>query len=407
MRKQRKQIKKRKQRRKTLPLIIIIAIILFLGSFINTYRANPFNANNDNSGWGNPLQLLKNKKERINILVFGVDSASKEKSNNSRSDTIMLFTIDPNNENPTIISIPRDTGVEIPGRRNFDKINHAHAYGGPELLVKTVEQLLDININYYVRINYGAVIEVVDALGGVEIDVPMNMKYSDPYDSPPLYIDIKKGLQVLDGQQSVHFMRYRKGYANQDIGRIQAQQYFVNALVDKILSPTTILKVPQLVDILYKNIDTDISKSKMVSLGVIGSSIDTKKLNKVTLAGSPKTINGVSYYGVDEDDIRELRSTYLTDSEDVLSEAKVSVLNGCGVSGIAGIYADKVKEYGFDVYSIDNYEKSSVDTSFIEYGKAYKKEAERIKHELGINLLIEKYNDEANIRIIIGKDLDR
>lgn len=396
--------KRQKQKRKIAPIIIFIALILFAGSFINTYLANPFNSGVD-SKWGNPLQLIRNKKERVNILVFGVDSVNKEKSDRTRSDSIMLVTVDADKEKPTIISIPRDTRVQIPGRKNPDKINHAHAYGGPELLVKTVENLLDIDIDYYIRINYNAVIEVVDALGGVEVDVPMNMKYSDPYDTPPLHIDIKKGLQVLDGKQAVQFMRFRKGYVNQDLGRIEAQQQFVKALMDKVLSPSTILKVPQLVDIAYNNIDTDISKSKMLSLGVLGSSIDTDKLNRVTLEGTPQNIGGVSYYVVNNDDIIELKHNYLSDNKDADLSAKVEVLNGCGISGVAGEYAEKVENYGIDVYNINNYEKSTIDKSFIEYRKEYKSIAENIKYELGIDKMVEKDNEEADIRIIIGSDL--
>lgn len=309
--------RRRRRKKRRIPIIIFIAIFLFLGSFLNAYRANPLNQDGDQS-WSNPLEILKGKRERINILVFGVDSLGKNGGKGSRSDSIMLFTLDPDKEKPSIISIPRDTRVKIPGRKNFDKINHAHAYGGPELLVDTVEEFLDIHINYYVGINYNVVIEVVDALGGVEIDVPIDMKYSDPYDNPPLNIDIKKGLQVLNGEQSVHFMRFRKGYANQDLGRIKAQQQFVEALIDRVLSPSTILKVPQLVDIVYNNVETDIPKSKMVSLGIAATSINIEHLNKITVEGVPKTINGISYYVVTEDAIDELKSEYFNDANSSL-----------------------------------------------------------------------------------------
>lgn len=402
MRKKRKQ---KKRRLKIMPLISLIVIVLFIGTFIHTYRADPFNIKDDSNGWTNPLQSLKNRNERINILVFGVDSLNNEKSNNSRSDSIMLVTIDPNKENPSIISIPRDTRVEIPGRKNFDKINHAHAYGGPELLVKTVEKLLDLDINYYVRINYNVVIDVVDALGGIEIDVPIDMRYRDPYATPPLNINIKKGLQVLDGEQSVHFMRFRKGYVNQDLGRIEAQQQFVKALIDKVLSPSTILKIPQLIDIAYSNIDTNMTKTNMVSLAVKGSTMDTQNLNKITLEGTPKTINGISYYVVTENSISDLKENYLNDDKDATYKAEVEVLNGCGISGIAGEYGSTVEEYGFKIYKVDNYEKSTVDISFIEYEKPYKNEAEIIQKKLGVDKLIEKNIGEANIRIIVGKDL--
>ena len=313
--------KNRKKKLRVRPIIMVMVIILLMGGFINRYKANSFNLTDENGGWVNPFDIFEKKNERVNVLVFGVDSSSKEESNSSRSDSIMLVTIDAEKEKPTVISIPRDTRVEIPGRKNLDKINHAHAYGGPELLVETVEGLFDININYYVRINYNAVIEVVDALGGVEIDVPVNMKYSDPYATPPLNINIKKGLQVLNGEQSVQFMRFRKGYANQDLGRIQAQQQFVQALLDKVISPSTILKVPELIDIAYKNVDTNIPKNKMVSLGVTASSIDTENLNKITLEGTPKTINGISYYVVEEELIDELKINYLSDLKDISNES--------------------------------------------------------------------------------------
>lgn len=305
--------RKSKKKQKIKPIIFAVVVLLLLGSIFNTYLASPYNKNN-NGEWKNPLELFAGSTEGVNILVFGVDSISKD-SDNKRSDSIMLLTIDKDKQKPTIISIPRDTRVKIPGRKNHDKINHSHAYGGPELLVKTVEQLLDIKINYYVGINYNAVIEVVDALGGVEMDVPINMKYSDPYDEPPLHIDIKKGLQVLDGQQSIHFMRFRKGYANQDLGRIEAQQQFAKALVDKTLSPATILKIPQLIDIIYENVNTNISRKNMLSLGLMYSTLDKDSINKITLSGKPKMVNGVSYFVVSEDDIVELKNNYLMNEQ--------------------------------------------------------------------------------------------
>ncbi len=301
---------------KIVPIIFIVAILLVGGSLFNIYKANPFIVIDENTNMGNPLDVLSNKKDRINILIFGVDSPDKEKSNHSRSDSIMLLTMDSKKERPTMISIPRDTRVKIPGRKNFDKINHAHAYGGPELLVKTVEEFLEIDITYYVRINYNAVIEVVDALGGVEIDVPMNMKYSDPYATPPLNIDLKKGLQTLNGKQSVEFMRFRKGYANQDLGRIEAQQQFIKALLDTAISPSTILKVPELIDIAYRNVDTNISKSKMASLGMMATSINTENIVKLTLDGVPKTINGISYYAVEKKTVEELKDNYFSKVND-------------------------------------------------------------------------------------------
>lgn len=397
--------RKRKKRKNRLTLIIIIGIILFTGSFLNTYNANPFNSNENDESF-NILQWVKKSKNRSNILVFGVDSANNA-SKNTRSDSIMLVSIDPDKENPAVISIPRDTRVQIPGRNNYTKINHAHSYGGPELLVETVEHLLNIDVDYYIGINYNVVAEVVDTLGGVEIDVPIDMKYSDPYSDPPLNIDIKKGLQVLTGDEAVQFMRFRKGYATQDLGRINAQQEFLKALVDQAISPATVLKAPKLLNIIYDNINTDMSKSKMISLGLTSMFIETENLSTTTLGGVPKNINGISYYVTSDDDIKELKKIYLND-KNISFNVNIQVLNGCAVNGIAGLYSDKLEEFGFNIYKVGNYKENSAETSFVEYKKDYKKEAEYIKEKLGIDKLVEKSNnEEVDINIVIGKDLDK
>lgn len=161
-------------------------------------------------------EYLNSSSDRTNILLFGIDSESLSSEKGTRSDTIMLLSLDPSVKEPILISIPRDTRVKIPDRNTQEKINHAHAYGGTELLVKTVEEFLNLQIDYYVKINYLAVEEIVNAIGGVSIDVPIDMRYEDPYADPPLNINIKQGLQTLNGREALHFLRFRSGYANQD-----------------------------------------------------------------------------------------------------------------------------------------------------------------------------------------------
>ena len=142
---------------------------------------------------------------------------------------MMLTNIDLETGEVKILSLPRDLRVEIKGR--MDKLNHAHSYEGPELTVETVRNFLNIDLEHYVRIDYRAVKEIVDAIDGVEIDVPRRMYYSRPNQDPPLYIDLQPGLQTLNGEESLQFLRWRQnqdgsGYAEGDIGRVQAQQRF-------------------------------------------------------------------------------------------------------------------------------------------------------------------------------------
>ncbi|ABR48468.1 cell envelope-related transcriptional attenuator [Alkaliphilus metalliredigens QYMF] len=367
---------------------LIVVVILFIGNFINTYRA-------DQVG------------DRTHVLVFGVDDPDGNSGARTRADTIMVLSLDPKMNNPLLLSIPRDTRVNIPGRKSMDKINHAHAYGGRELLVSTVEGLLEIEIDYYLRLNYEAVREVVDTLGGIEVDVAVDMKYEDPYDDPPLSINIPKGNQVLDGINAMHFLRFRSGYASQDLGRIQAQQQFVQALIKEGLAPWNLIKTPKLLSVFFQHVDTNLTMGKILTMGVNSINLDTDNMTKITLPGTPKMINRVSYIVVDENELKEIKKDYLLNSESVSSQIVIEVLNGCGVSGTAGKFAEVIQGHGYAVEGIGNYDNGNVENSFIEYSSQSKKEVNVLAKKLGISQLIEVDGETntANVRVIIGSDL--
>lgn len=380
---------KRKFRKRFVFSLVLILVVIFTGNFINRIRASEFS-----------------NHKRLNILAFGVDAHDKNSSEDKRADTIILISIDSSGKDPVLISIPRDSRVKIPGKRYPDKINHSHAFGGPELLVTTVENLFSIHIDYYIGVNYKSVEEVVDALGGIEVDVPFDMKYNDPYDDPPLYIDLKKGKQVLDGKNALCFLRYRKGYTNQDIGRIEAQQQFINAVMDKLVSPLTVIKLPKLINIFYDNVNTNIPKSKLLSLAWKGYRMKSEEMTKFTLSGRSQMINGIYYYILKNNELQEIRENYLI-AEKVEKKYKLSVLNGCGVGGIATRFANILESTGISVDKIGNYINYDVELSFVEYNKQYEQEAKQLKKLLGISQMkeIDGNNQQADIQIIIGKDL--
>ncbi|WP_192930131.1 LCP family protein [Alkaliphilus pronyensis] len=384
----------------TFVIVLIIIGAFPLGAIVNRIFAKDFQEDNS------IFSYFSEENGKTNILIFGVDALSKEKAKKTRSDSIMLFSMDSSGENPTLISIPRDTIVDIPGRRNPEKINHAHAYGDAQLLVETVENLFGIKVNQYVRVNYRAVEEMIDAIGGIEIDVPMDMKYSDPYDNPPLHINIPKGLQVLDGKNAVHFLRFRKGYSNQDLGRIEAQQNFVNSLKDKALSPKIIPKIPKLINIFHEHVDTNISQGTMLKLSSYFIKGEIKELNRLTLQGNAKKVNGVAGYYVDNEALSILKNQ-LSDNNEIL--AKITVLNGCGIKSIATENANKLEGNNIKVEKIGNYENFDISDSFIEYKKPFKKQAQKISNILGIKDIRERdewVEDSIDIKVIIGKDLD-
>src|SRR5690606_34572192 len=156
---------------------------------------------------GNFIQRIIKSPDEITFLLLGVDTNDGSKSG-SRTDNMMLFKVDKKTSKISVLSIPRDTRTRIRGRAQEEKINHAHAYGGPELSVKAVKDLLGIELEYYVKVDFQIVKEFVDLIGGVEVDVPMDIKGTN----------IKKGVQVLNGEQAMEFLRFRKGYIDQDLG---------------------------------------------------------------------------------------------------------------------------------------------------------------------------------------------
>ena len=211
-----------------------MALVLFLGGLVfgfYKYATAP-------SDLG--MELGADLTGRINILVLGVDAGINGQEW-TRSDVNMVVSIDPITKDAAIMSIPRDTRVFIPGKiAEYSKMGHAHAYGGPNLAIETVERFLDIEIDFYVRVDFEAFKQAVDALGGIDMDIPVSGEYSDPAQN--LYIKLEKGPAHLDGQKALELVRYR-GYANADIGRIEVQELFLKALIKKAASLANILKI--------------------------------------------------------------------------------------------------------------------------------------------------------------------
>lgn len=262
--------------------------------------------NNKNEYDDSFIDRLIDGKDDITFLLMGVDSNDVFDSSGSRTDTMILCKVDKSTGKISMLSIPRDTRVRIRGRKNEEKINHAHAYGGPELAVKAVKDLFGIELEYYVKVDYQIVKEFVNLIGGVEVDVPMNMKYSDPTANPPLYINLKKGLQVLDGDKALQFLRFRKGYADQDLGRINAQQQFIKAAIKKTLSVENIGKVPKMIKSYYDNVETNIPLDLILKFAVNAKDFNTDQIQMATLPGEPQYISGVSYYVANEEETNML-----------------------------------------------------------------------------------------------------
>lgn len=232
-----------------------------------------------------------------NILVMGIDVQQAEA--NSRSDTMILVSIDKKSQDIAMVWIPRDTRVEV-GKDRYAKINSINYLDGPEAAARAVSDLLDLKVNYYVTTDFGGFVKIIDILGGVHIDVPADMYHYDP--DPVLAIQLSKGPQVLNGQDALRFVRYRDR-PTADIGRTGRQQQFIKALAEEMFSTKTILKLPQLVPEIIKHVHTNIPMKDMLYLADVAREFEQGKIITQTLPGYPYTEprTGASYWIADED----------------------------------------------------------------------------------------------------------
>ena len=232
------------------------------------------------------LDLLSGKK---NIVVMGCDI---RKDDVGRSDTLFVVMLDKSKKNAALLSVPRDTRVKIKGH-GWDKINAAFAYGGQKLTQETVQDFLGIKINNYVVVDFQGFKGLVDAVGGVDINVEKRMYYYDPYDG--FEIDLRPGMQHMDGKTAMQYVRYRDEEG--DIGRIRRQQKFLMALYKHIASKNIIAKIPGVSKQVMSMVKTDLSLKEMVELGnVMRDMVEKEGLKMSMVPGEPEYIDGISYW---------------------------------------------------------------------------------------------------------------
>lgn len=329
---------------------------------------------------------------RINILVMGVDERAGDVG---RSDTMMLFTVNPATRDVSLLSIPRDTRLKIPGH-GYDKINAAYAYGGHTLAMQAVQDLLGVPVNHYILINFQGFTKLIDALGGVDIDVEKRMYYTDPYDN--LVINLQPGRQHMDGRTAIQYVRYRDEEG--DIGRIQRQQKFVQAVLAKAASPAVLPHIPALVQQVAGIIKTDMSPAELINLAGMINDAYKHGIKTDMVPGRPAYLGGISYWlpnlvdlrrhvaevmGVVPDE-RYMAAAQRLDTEyqrsvpremkvaevppapkapaapaapakpasPATNRLRVEVINASGVADTGGRVADTLRAQGFEVVAVSN-----------------------------------------------------
>lgn len=241
---------------------------------------------------------------RQNILVLGTDiSHSKNDFKGVRSDSISLVSIAPYAKDVNIISIPRDSKVYFSNSNRADKINHAFAKGGIDLTIDTIEETFGVRIDHYVIFSTKALVDFIDEIGGLPIYVEKDMHYGDS--TSQLFIDLSKGHQILSGKQAEEYMRFRNDHLG-DIGRIMRQQWFFNALAEKLKQPKTFILLPEAIKKSMEHVKTDMSFYQIVQMAGIIKMIDHTKIKTIVLPGTPSSKDTVSYWILDPEKTQQI-----------------------------------------------------------------------------------------------------
>jgi len=285
-----------------------------------------------------------------NILIMGVDSNGSESDpfKGTRTDTILLISIDKFGKSVNAVSIPRDSKVYIADGHGVDKINAANAFGGPELTIKTIQHTFGVNINHYLIINFAGVKDFVNALGGVPVNVEKRMHYTDR--SGGLYINLSPGYQVLNAEQAEGYLRFRHD-AIGDIGRMRRQQWFVRGVVEKLKTPDVIAKIPAIIQAMSKNVRTDMNVYELAGLASFSKQIDMDNVQSATLPGKPSNHGYISYWILDPQKTQNIidRLIYRDEPGTYGEQLTVSLLYSEKYRDQIPLIEEVLKKEGFDI----------------------------------------------------------
>ena len=425
-------------------ILIGILIVLLLGIAWFTYRTYK-------NGWGLSGMLAtvvghdentKKNLSEIKVLILGVSTDL----DSQLTDTIMVASYNPNTQKANLLSIPRDTytGKNTAKATASLKINAIYNYyKDPKKTLEAVNELTGLDIQYYVLVRTEALIQLVDAIGGVEFNVPMNMKYDDPTQN--LHINLKEGTQKLDGDKAEQLLRFRKNndgttypveYGNDDFGRMRTQRDFISALLKQTLKPGNIFKLGEILEIAHKNVETNLELSYIKDYIPYAVEFNTDDLRTATLPGTTpdmKETNNVSilvvnkklsaeliqsmFYGdsTEETEDNTITNNTNTSSNSIIStttvkdnELKIELINGSGNTSKLEEAKTKLEEAGFTVKKTGKQQQIISKTLITNKKNATDEQLKNIKQALsvGSTSTSKEVSSQVDVTIVIGEDFE-
>lgn len=394
-------------------IIVAIILIIFLGIFMYRFSKNGFSMQGFLSTlFGQNEETLANL-DNLDFLLIG--------ESGNMTDSIMACRYDPKTQKAYMLSIPRDTfiGNSEANATTSDKINCVYNIKkDPMNTVKAVNKVTGLNLKYYVFVDTKALTEIVDAIGGVEFDVPIDMEYDDTSKDNTLHINLKKGTQKIDGNKAEQLLRFRhnndgssypKEYGDNDLGRMHTQRDFIKATLNQTIRANNIFKLNELLDIVNKHVKTNLSVSLIKDYIPYAVNFDTENLQSDMLPNESKKINEIWFVKVVDSEAEKLvNDMFFGGTKDTSNGEKyitVELLNGTGDSEKLEPALKALENNGFDVVKVGNTTAQKT-SSITNRTKQEDDTISKVKSLLNIKskTTTGKNNVDADLTITLGKD---
>ncbi|HEY5516648.1 MAG TPA: LCP family protein [Coriobacteriia bacterium] len=420
---------RRRRRRLAVTIAVIVALVLVgvavAGVFYVRSIGNKINAVSNSDP--ELAKLLQDGQaappgDPFYMVLMGSDARPGETS--ARSDSLMVARIDPKNKKIQMISIPRDSRVNIPGY-GIQKINAAAAWGGPTLVIKTIKELTGLPISHFVNLNFNGFRDVVDAIGGVWIDVPQDIYDTQASAYGKAYATVKKGYQKLDGRHALTFVRTRHTLVDGDFGRMRNQQAFIKALASQALSLSNMFKASSIINAIASNLDTDLTPTQMADLVLQFKGMKSSEIDSANAPGGAKYMDGIAWVVLDQvkfdamlgrmkkgEPLDPTKTTTTSGAATATStvkpaDFKTTVRNGAGVSGLGKQCSGFLVKQGFKVSETSNMTQYVYGRTLIVYQKGFEAQANFTRETLGFGDVIPAagmYAFDTQVMVVIGKD---
>ena len=428
-----KKNKKTKKKHRVLKslLMIILILALLVGGFV-LYSAYK-------NGWGvkGMIQTAIGQDETkledldpFTVLILGVS----EDISSELTDTIIVASYNPKTQKATLLSIPRDTfvGTNKNKATSYDKINALYQ-SSPQKALKAVNKITGLDITYYLVVRNNALVELVDAIGGVEFDVPIDMDYDDS--SQDLHIHLEAGWQTLNGEQAEWLVRFRHNndgssypskYGDNDLGRMRTQREFIMAVAKQTIQLKNITKIGSFIDIFKDNVETNITNWSMIK-DYIPYLVDfnTENIQAEALPGTTATYNRLSFFVHDEDETETLVEKLFSTQNGIATEGttntisntttgnsttnnsnvKIELLNGSGDSTLLTKVTKELKAEGYNVYKTGT-TTTTAKTTIVNKTAVQSTVLDDIKKVLGVGNISSSVSSSStvDVTIVIGRD---